>query len=319
MNQKDFVSMIKETYQKWQNHDATLRAAAITFFVMMPLPSLTLISIEIFALIYGGHQALQQFIHQVSEVAGPNIANIVSELLKNAQSPLTSIFGSIISVGFTLGGAIGAFSVLQKSVNTIWEIKPPQTKGLSKISGNLLPFILITVVGIVIVAWTAFSSVLFGIVVLILHPLFGSFTGLILRGLQVIFSFGLGTLLFAIIFKQLPQIKITWRDVILAAAITSLVFTLLNYLFGVYLSVVHTTTLAGTAGTLMVLFLWLYFTSLFLLFGAQFSKVYTEKEGSLSKVKSEPSKRPQKKKASKVNMNLKLDWTISPNPKENQD
>ena len=283
MNRREYIAMIRTAFHEWRKQDATLRAGAIAFFVIMSLPSLALLVIEILAQIYGQEQALLQFISQISTVTGPVVANLVFELLKDAQGQFAFDLGSFVSVSFTIVGAAGAFSALRKSVNAIWEIPPQKrTRGLG-IKRNLAPFLLITIVGFIVTAWTAISTVFYGIMVLLLEPTLGSSAPLLLRVLHVVLSMILGTLLFAVIFKQLPEKEIEWRDVALVAATTSVVFTVLNYLFGIYLIAFPTATLAGTAGTLMLLFLWIYLMNLFLLFGAQFSRVFAETKGSLSK------------------------------------
>lgn len=307
MNKLTFKNMIKLTFQKWQKHDATLKAGAIAFFAIMPLPSLMFVTLAILAQIYGQEQALQQFLHQVSVVAGPSVADLLSQLLKNAQSPLTSIFGSLISVAFAITGALGAFSVLKKSINTIWEISPAQARKVG-IVGKVVPFLSIIAMGFLVVAWTAFSTVFFDGVVFVLHPVFGGFTSLILRALQVIVSLGLGTLLFAVIFKVLPDTDVVWGDVGIGALITAFVFTVLNYVFGIYLTYFNVSTLAGTAGTLMLLVLWIYLTALFILFGAQFSKVYAENRGSHSEGHPRPKR---EKQAQRVDVKAKIELKVS--------
>ena len=312
MNRNELLNLLKETFSKWQKHDATLRAAALTFFTIMPLPSLALIAVEILAQIYGQQQALAQFISQVSVFAGPSVANLLSELLRNAQSPLTSFFGALFSVAFAISGALGAFSVLQKSINIIWGI--PSTHRIKReiIKEKLFPFALIIALGLIVVAWTAFSTVLFSAMVFVLNPVLGVVAPLLLRLLQIILSLGLGTLLFALIFKTLPETLLQWRDVWLAALITGFVFTVLNYLFGIYLSLFQVSTLAGTAGTLMVLFLWIYITNLFILFGAQLSKVYTQTYGSQkNQLKQVPKKRPEEE-IDRVEMKAELNIKVSP-------
>jgi len=201
--------------------------------------------------------------------------------LKNAGSPLTSLLGSLISVGFAVSGALGAFSILQKSLNVIWEVKPIIRGRIDSIREEAVPFLLIIGLSLGVVAMTTVSTVLFNAIILVLAPFLDGLTQLFLRSFEILLSLGLGTLLFAIIFKLVPQTTVRWQDVWLAAGVTALVFTILNYLFGVYLSLFKVTTLAGTAGSLMVLFLWIYILNLFVLFGAQFSKVYADTHGSL--------------------------------------
>lgn len=315
MNRQEFVSLIRVTFKKWQSHDASLRAAAITFFVMLPLPSFALITVAVLAQVYGQQQALQQLILQIRSVAGSSVADLVSQLLTNAQSPLTSFFGSFFAVVFALAGALGAFSVLQKSVNNVWEIKPVHLSFTESVRSKFAPFVLTGIVGFVVVVWTAFSTIFFGAAVLILEPVFGGLTAVFLRVLQIILSFGLGTLLFAIIFKQLPEIHVEWRDVALAAVITSVIFTVLNYLFGVYLSLFPVTTLGGTAGSLILLFLWMYLVSLFILFGAQLTRVYAAAFGSrpVKSLQQEREEKEREKRVEKVEIKTDLELTLSPN------
>jgi membrane protein len=276
LNRQELTDLVKITFTRWQKHDPTLSAGALTFFTIMPLPSLALIAVAILAQVYGRQEALLVLTKQVSTFAGPSVAGLLAQILKNASSPLTSYFGSLISVAFAISGALGAFSVLQKSIDAIWEIKPIKRGMLENARQKAVPFLSIVGLSFIIVAWSAFSTVLFSAAVYVLDPLIGGLTSMFLRSLQVILSLGLGTILFAIIFKLLPETNVQWRDVWLAAVITAFVFTVLNYIFGVYLSFFHVTTLAGTAGALMVLFLWLYILDLFILFGAQFSKVYSD-------------------------------------------
>jgi membrane protein len=305
------------TFTKWQKHDATLRAAALTFFTIMPLPSLALLAVAILAQVYGQEQALQQLISQISAFAGPSVAALVSDILTNAQSPLTSAFESLFSVLFAVAGAIGAFSVLQKSMDEIWEIKQP--RGIrNAIKEKVTPFALIIVLGIIVVAWEAFSTVLFGAAAYYLNPILNGFTSIFFGALQIILSLGLGTLLFAMIFKLLPETEIQWRDVWLAAFITGVVFTVLNYFFGIYLSLFPVTTLAGTAGSLIVLFLWIYLTNLFILFGAQMSKVYSQRYGSYKNKPLTP-KKPQVEEIDRVEMNTELKVKVTSEKRKSEE
>ncbi|MCW3998763.1 MAG: YihY/virulence factor BrkB family protein [Candidatus Bathyarchaeota archaeon] len=284
------MKILLETYSRWQKHDATLRAAALAFFIILPLPSLALIGVAVFAQFYGQEQALAQLISQVSTLVGPAVAALLEDLLTNAQSPLTSIIGSFFSIVFAISGAVGAFSVLQKSIDVIWEIHPK--RGIAEsIKAKLVPFAAIIGLGLLVVAWTAFSTVLSDAAIALFSSLLGRFPTLLLRLLEVVLSFVLATLLFAVVFKTLPETEVQWRDVWVAAAITGLVFTLLNSFFGLYLSLFYINTLAGTAGSLIVLFLWIYITALFVLFGAQFSKVYAQTFGSYKNKPLTPKKR----------------------------
>ena len=306
MNRREFIDLLKITFSRWQKQDSNFRAGALTFFTIMPLPSLALIAVAILASVYGKQQALQQLVNQMSAFAGPSVAGLLGQLLVNAQSPLTSFFGSLVSIAFAISGALGAFSVLQKSLDAIWEVKPYKRGMKDTIKEKAIPFSLILGLSVIVVAWTAFSTVLFGAMVFVLDPLIGPLAPLFLRSLQVSLSLGLGTLLFALIFKLLPETRVRWGDVWPAAALTALIFTILNYLFGIYLSVFQVTTLAGTAGALMVLFLWIYVMNLFILFGAQFSKVYSEKTRGLASRESIEEKPQQEIQRVEIKSGLRI-------------
>jgi len=279
MNRKEFLAISKEAFHKWQANNATLRAAALAFFTILPLPSLLLITIEIFSLVYGQAQALQQLIQQINNVAGPTVADLVSQLLRSTTNPFTSVLGSIISVAFAVAGAVGAFVVLQDTMNAIWDVTPNKHRSLKmKVRERIVPFLLFSSTAFIVVAWTGLTAVLY----ISISFLLGSQASLVLGAAQILLSFALTVLLFAIIYKQIPDIKIEWRDVALAAVITSVVSTAANYLFSVYIRVFSATSLAGTAGSIMVLMLWIFLTAEFILFGAQFSRTYAETSGSIS-------------------------------------
>src|SRR5512136_1578295 len=116
MNRKEFKTIAIVSLRKWQHNNATLRAAALSFFVILPLPSLLLISMDIYSQILGQAQGTAQFIQLISALVGPTIANLVSELLKGAANPFNSVFNSFVSVVFAVAGAIGAFAVLQDTL-----------------------------------------------------------------------------------------------------------------------------------------------------------------------------------------------------------
>jgi membrane protein len=280
LNKGQFAGLLFQTFSRWQKHDATLRAAALTFFTVLPLPSIALIAVTILAQVYGQPAALAQLTSHVSAVAGPTVANLLHDVLLDAQSPLTGAVDSFFALVFAFVGALGAFAVLQQSVDIIWEIHAKERGRAAFVKEKVLPFLLVAVIAALVVGWNAAATVLFDVVVYTLEPLLGGFTPYLIWMLQVLLSFGLGVLLFAIIFRELPETKVEWRDVWVAALLTAGIFTALNYLFGLYLSTVTVTTLAGTAGSLIVLLLWIYFVNLFVLFGAQFSKVYAQAFGS---------------------------------------
>ena len=278
MDRKVFLEITKVTFHKWQANNATIRAAALAFFTILPLPSLLLILIGLFSLIYGEAQAVQQLINQVTIVAGPTIADLARQLVGSQTNAFASSFNSVITIIFAIAGAIGVFAVLLDTLNIVWEVNPQVHRNLiQRVRKRLIPFLIVSSMGFIVVVWTGLTNVLFVSIGLLL----GNQASLVLSGAQIILTFLLTSLLMSIIYKQLPDTEIEWRDVTLAAIITSLVSTILDYLFGIYIRTFPVTSLAGTAGAVIVLMLWIFVTDEFILFGAQFSKTYAERVGSL--------------------------------------
>jgi membrane protein len=284
MDRKEFAKIAKMSLHRWQTHNATIRAAAIAFFTVMPLPSLLVISAAIFAIVYGAPHALDMLVSQINTVAGPAIAQLVRDLLQSAQNPFTSIFGSFLSVAFAVAGAIGAFSVLQDTLNIIWDVPPQKGRSLkTRIRERIFPFILVSIAVLIVLAWTSISTLLTSSLSVIVEPVIGHFSAVIITGAQILSSFIISTLLFGFIYTQIPDTEVEWGDVWLASVIVGFISTLLNYLFGIYVHTFPVTTVAGAAGSLILILLWIFVTDMFLLFGAHFSNVYSEIVGSHSR------------------------------------
>ena len=282
MDRKLFLDIAATAFNKWLAQNSSLRAAALAYFIILPLPLLLLILLGILALIYGQAEAFQALIQQVTTIAGPAVADLMRQLLDAVKTPFTSVFASLVAIGFTVVGAVGAFGVLQETMNKIWEVPQLKFGFMQKIKRKLVPFLLVSVLAFAIMVWTGISAVLFGFITFALASFASDVVEVILRITQIGLSFGLATLLFAIIYKQIPDLSIQWRDVGLAAVITGLMFTVTNYLFGIVLEVFAVTSVTGAAGSLLILLPWLFLINQFILYGATFSKVYAEKAGSYS-------------------------------------
>jgi membrane protein len=274
MNRKELYEVFKTSFRDWLEDNATLRAAALTFFIILPLPTLLLIVIAFFAQFFGEAQAIQILVMQISAVAGPAVADLFRQLLSNAGSPFTSVWTAVVVVGFSLGGAIGTFSVLRNTMDCIWEVRLPKGRPLWKrIRQTIGPFILVSVLGIIVIVWTALSSSLFSLIRI--SSINGALTAVVLALAQVVLSFSVATLLLALIYKMIPQARVHWQDITLSSIVTGIAFTVTNYIFGTYIQTFTVTTLIGTAGTLVVILLWIFVLNQIVLFGAELSKVYS--------------------------------------------
>ncbi len=273
MNRKQLFQLFKLSFRDWRTDDAPLHAAALTFFIILPLPSLLLVIQAFFAQFYGQAQATQLVTEQITSIAGPAVAGLFNELLITAMSPFSSLWSSITVVGFSLIGAIGTFVVLRDSMDLIWEVKRQKKPRLiTRVKNWIGPFILVSLLGLIVIAWTVTATTLFTAIKLFLIN--ETLTFVVVTAARVLLSVALSAMLFAIIYRMIPQTRIHWVDVNLAAITTAIAFTVANYIFGTYIQTFTITTVIGSAGALLIILLWIFILNQIILFGAEISKVY---------------------------------------------
>jgi uncharacterized BrkB/YihY/UPF0761 family membrane protein len=142
MNRKELYGFFKTSFRDWFDDNATLRVAALTFFIILPLPTLLLIVVDIIAQFFGQNQAIPILVLQITAV-GPAVAELFKQLITNAGSPFTSVWTAIVVVGFSILGGIGAFSVLRDTMDCIWEVRVPEKRPLWKrVRQTIGPFVL---------------------------------------------------------------------------------------------------------------------------------------------------------------------------------
>ena len=254
------------------------RGAALTFFIILPLPSILLIVEAIFALFYGQVQAGQLLTQQITLFAGPSVAGLFKELLASATSPFISVWGSITVVAFSLGGAIGAFAVLRDTMNIIWEVKAAKKQNLAgTIRHTIGPFVVISALGLLVIGWTAASGVLFRTITH--YSTSQASASVSIAVAQILSSFALSLTLFALIYKLIPDVKVHWRDIGLPSVVAGLAFTVTNYIIGTYVATFTVTTVIGAAGSLLIILLWIFIINQIMLFGAETSKIYATTSG----------------------------------------
>ncbi len=273
MNRKEVFQLFKASFKNWLVNNAPIRGAALTFFIVLPLPSLLLIVVAFFALFYGQTQATQHLIQQITALAGPSVAGLFRELLASSMSPFSSLWVSFTIVAFSLGGAIGAFAVLRDTMDAIWEVKSSKTRSFTRmVRRRIGPFVVVSVLGLIVIAWTGIATILFGAIRLL--SINGTLTLISITIAQILLSFALSTLLFAITYKMIPDVKVHWRDVILGAVVAGVAFTVTNYIIGKYVETFTVTTIIGAAGSLMIILLWIFILNQIMLYGAEVSKIY---------------------------------------------
>jgi membrane protein len=278
-NPKNLFAVLKETASEFGEDKAPRLSAALAYYTVFSLAPLLVITIAIAGLVFGAQAAQDALDEQIRGLVGQEGADLIQTMVENARQPREGIKATVIGVVTLLFGALGAFGQLQDALNTIWEVAPKPGRGLIGIlkdrlapAGLVLGVGFLLLVSLVLSAGLAAASGLWS----------GYLENLAVLGQVVNFlvSFLVITLLFAMIFKFLPDAKIAWRDVWIGAALTSLLFTIGKTLIGLYLGSGSVASAYGAAGSLIILLLWVYYSAMILFFGAEFTQVYANRFGS---------------------------------------
>ncbi|MFE4105065.1 YihY/virulence factor BrkB family protein [Almyronema epifaneia] len=281
MSFKRLWRLLKETFQEWQADDASRLAAALAYYTVFSLAPLLILVIAIAGMVFDASAAQTQIINQIQGLVGPEGASVIETALQNANSPASNsgLIATLISLGVLLFGASGVFVQLQASLNQVWNVKAKPTEGvMNLVRKRFLSFAMILVIGFLLLVSLVLSAALAGLSA-VLNGWIGSLSWL-WQIVNIVLSIGVVTLLFAMIFKYLPDVKVTWRDVTTGALITAVLFTLGKFLIGLYLGNSSFGSTYGAAGSVVILLAWIYYSAQILFFGAEFTQVYARRYGS---------------------------------------
>jgi len=271
MRFRTVLDLFKRAIQRFIAMDTLTMGAALAYYTVFSIAPLVLIAVSIAGMFFGEQAAEGELAAELESAAGPTVANAIQEMVKNAGNTGGSTAASVIGVVILLFGASGVFVQLQSSLNAIWKVEPRKTTGVwAFVSDRLHTFALVLGIGFLLLVSLVINTALSA-----MSKYIAPGQTLLAQILNQVVSFGFITLLFALIFKVLPDRKIGWDDVWIGAAFTSLLFTVGKYLLGVYLARGSVTSAFGAAGSLVVILLWVYYASQLVLFGAQFTQVYT--------------------------------------------
>jgi membrane protein len=242
--------------------------------------------IAIAGLAFGQRAAEGALLGQLAALVGPESAGAVQAMLRSASGTTSGVIASVIGVMTLLIAATAVFGELQTALNVIWKAKPPPGSGIWQlVKSRLLSLSLILAIGFLLLVSLVVSAAITAI---------GDYLDRIMPGLPAILhiihltlAFGFTTVLFAMMFKILPDTHVRWRDVWLGAAATALLFTIGKYLIGLYIGSSHVATTYGAAGALVVILLWVYYSAQILLFGAEFAKAFGDWRASRRKALSD--------------------------------
>jgi membrane protein len=271
--------LLKETFRDWKEDKAFRLSAALAYYTVFSIAPLLIIVIAVAAAIFGREAAEGQIVTQLTGLIGKEGAETLQTAIQNSSKPKEGVIATIISVFMLIFASTGVFSELQGSLNTIWEVEPKPGRGFfAIIKDRFISFSAVLGIGFLLLVSLVISAAIAA-----MGELFKGFLPMpevVFHILNFVISFALITLLFAMIFKFLPDVKIAWKDVWIGAALTALLFTIGKFLIGLYLGKSTFTSTYGAAGALLIILLWAYYSSLILFFGAEFTQVYANRCGS---------------------------------------
>ncbi len=275
MRGKQFVSLLKETYTKWSDHNASRLCASVAFYTLLSLAPLLLIMVAITSLVFNQQQAQNVLIDQARQMMGSRGAETVHLLLQRKPAESSGIIASVIAFITLLFGASGVFNELRQALNVIWDATPKNESGImGMIRERLFAFAMVLCVGLLLLVslllstGVAFIGKFFNQVVPI--PPFA------LEIINFIVSFVIISFLFALMFKYVPALHISWRNVRVGAIGSALLFTIGKVLLGLYLGKASVGSAYGAAGSLVVVVVWVYYSAQIFFFGAEFTRVYAD-------------------------------------------
>jgi membrane protein len=278
-----YVALVKETGSRWSGDGAPRMAAALSYYTAFSMAPLLILAISIAGLLLGRDAAQGKIMEEIGGLVGPKSAAAIQDMLKGAAGRRSEgLVGSIIGIVTLIAGGTGVLSELKSALNSIWRTQEPGSvkeviKKNAVFVGMLLGSgFLMTVSLILSAALSAMGTFFAG---------FLPAPEMVLHGIDFLVSGGIIGVLFAAMYRFLPNTKIDWRDVWVGAFVTALLFNCGKIALGLYIGKSAVATSYGAAGSILVLLLWVYYSGLIFYFGAEFTKVYADSYGSRSKVK----------------------------------
>jgi membrane protein len=273
-------SLLKQTFNEWLQDKTPQLGAALAYYTVFSLAPLILVLLAIVGVIFRDDPAgaWDKITQQMSYFLDPSAVQAVQNIAQKASQPGKSTVATIIGIALALFGASGVFGQLQDALNTIWGVKAKPAQGIwGFLRSRFLSFAMVAGICFLLLVSLAIEALLKGFSHYVQSVLPGGIV--IALSVYLISDFVVIILLFALIFKILPDVKIQWRDVWIGAVMTAILFGIGKWLLGFYLGSGAATSAYGSASFLITLLLWVYYSSQILLFGAEFTQVYAARAG----------------------------------------
>lgn len=276
---RNFFHVLKEAGSEFADDNGTKLSASLAYYTIFSIGPLLLVVISVSSLFYKKADITTKILGQVSELVGKTGADQIKTMLDNTTTQGNSTLFSIIGIVVLIFGATGIFTEIQSSINYIWSIKAKPKKGwLKYLTDRLLSFSLIIGSGFLMLT-TLLINLLMDVLSDRLARILGDLNIILLKGLNIALLFAVVTFLFAVIYKVLPDAVIKWKDALIGAAFTGVLFLIGKFLIGYYLGSSKSISTYGAAASIILLLSWVYYSSIILYFGAEFTKVYAMRMG----------------------------------------
>lgn len=277
---KGVWSAFKKTFKAFGDLEPFNMSIVIAYYTIFSLPGLLVIIINIAGYFFGQEAVTGQITSQIGGAIGEDTAGDIEKMVAQASVDQGSTLSTILGVATLLFGATGVFFNLQLIFNKIWEVKPKAKGGmiLKLVKDRIFSFGLILVVGFLLLVSLVLSAALSALSGWVENNISESFK-IVFKILDILLSLGVITLLFAAMFKFLPDAKVEWKSVWVGAVITALLFVVAKFLLGLYFGKSDPASTYGAAGTIVLIMLWVSYAGMLLLFGGTFTRVYATERG----------------------------------------
>jgi membrane protein len=280
--QPGVIGLLKETVDDFLKDDCMDSAAALSYYTIFSLPAILVLILTLISAVMNPSDVRGGLEGQLQALMGPSAGEQIRTIIQQAeQKPRNGLIPTILGIAGLLFGATGAFGQLQKALNRSWNVEPDPNQGGWKnfLSKRVFSLGMILVVAFFLLVSLVISAALTGMGDRLSGFLPFGLSAPFLEALNLVISLAVITFLFAALFKVMPDAKISWRTVWVGAAVTAFLFVIGKFLIGFYLGQSNPGQAYGAAGSLAVLLLWVYYSALILLFGAEFTETWAERRG----------------------------------------
>ena len=292
MRARSLFQLSRMAFRNWRGDFAPSMGAALAYYTVFSIAPLLVITIAVAGLAFGQDVAQDAVLEQARSLVGENGAKAIESMLASAQKPRQGVIAGVLGIVTLLIGSTTVFAELENNLNRIWKAETPRHSGLWNFARTrLLSFGLILAVGFLLIVSLVVTAAISA-----LGKYWAGWLGsmeTLLQAVNFLVPLAIITVLFAMIYKFLPNVSIRWRDVWIGALVTSLLFSLGKFGIGLYLGKASVESSYGAAGALVVLLVWVYYSAQIFLLGAEFTKVFAQHEGSRQHLATDRPRKPK--------------------------